>query len=1810
MKKVFRFGLVLISLLTLFSCNPFSVDDDDDYAISAGQKSSPVTGELQNNAETGSQNLQPQKALIQVVFNDGSSRTVLPSIYLKNFVLTGKRNSGEEQELAKAATKSDWSGKSIEILTGDWEFTMSAEVADGSTVVDGVTVFKDTQAVSVGSGANVLSFVLKPFKSDGTEVSGGELSVTLSLDPEAKADKARAVLKASDGTEFTKDYPDSGKLSQGASITFQKSNLPADTYNLEIEFYSENENGDKIKQNSWMAIVRIAAGLKSSATVQNFNLNEVYKITYETNGGTLATGVHILSYSRKSEAIELATCTKTGFLFMGWYETANPALADVLSAAKTNFSPQTEARNKTFYALWTKNTVYVEAGGSGNGFSSESPVGNFTDAITAIGKIKDKAGSAQDFTIKVCGEVMGKQTVSSSLTTEIATTLTIEGETGNATDSLNGNNEGTTLTVATAVPVTIKNLLITGGYAENGGGIYNSGTLSLADGCLVSKNTATKNGGGVYSTGTMFMYGSAVIGDSSKTTAATKSESTYSNKAAAAGGGIYSTGNLYLGFSSAGTATLTGGVYYNFAKNSGGIYQIGATASKEFKLNSGSVLYNAERGIYVGKGNFTMTGGIVSGNTALDEENEDSWRGAGIYVGADCNAVISGGTISSNKAAVKGGGIHIAQSSSNLTIEGGTISENTADSYGSGISMDNGSLKMQGGALVDSSNDVYLPSGKKILVTGKLTAQTQPIAKVTPATWTRGTTIVQTSGTNIESLKKDDEYDYTNYFVLSDTDWVTKLSTDNKSITIDAPIYVSSSGKADASGTRSNPRKTLEQACELITDSSFDYTIYIAGTLTNVQTISSSSISAASITIKGTDASAKIDLSETGPALTISVVDIPITILNLTITKGETGYHGGGIHIPNSSTKVILGDGTAANGVLITANKGNQGGGIYNAGTLKIYEGVHISNNTATLIGNIADGAGIYNTGELHMFGGQIYSNTAGDSDNTGKGDGGGVLNSKENNSSGTFNFQGGKIYGNTAYNRGGGIYNNGGTVFMSGNAVVGDATKTETAEEGENKHSNFAYTSGGGIYSAGESNVYVGFLNELAGSGCSGGVCYNYAKEDGGGIYGTSADVTIQICDTSVSYNGSSGNGGGIYNQKSLTVLSGTIEGNSAEYGGGIYNSETCYIYQNNNEHTYIRNNFATSGEGGGIYNIGGVTMNAGTISGNTATGNDAQGAGVFTGKRNSVFTMTGGEITGNKLVNNNTTGAIYISGGAGIAAGLAGGSGGTQGSAGTFTMTGGSIHGNICELASGANANQTIVGSGVYIHSNNNAIFNIGGSAYIYNDDVYLSNGKTITLVSSLTKHTASDRLTITPKNYSVETSVLAAEAGVTLANEVKKFTLSNAEWGINSSGSLFQYVTAANVAASLASLTANTVDTPHEIAVYASSTEDIATIKAALNSNSSKYVKITLSCSGITTLPESAFSACTSIVGITLPYGITGYGDYAFGGCSNLSELIFPESLTSTSYRALNGCTSLKSITLPESLETIGLQSFSETGLTSITIPKNVKSIPNDPFTGSTSLERVTVDPDNQNYKDIDGVLYNKSGSQLVYYPAARTGSYDIPSSVTQIGGYAFYKSKISGVTIPNTVTSIGRRAFENCDELSAIDLPSNLRTIEDEAFALCDNLTSVTIPKSVTSIGNNPFSGCSKVTEIIVEDGSSNFVAVGGVLFNKDKTLLKCYPAGKNGASYSIPDTVTTIGSWVFRGCSLTSITIPDSVDFIYDYAFYDCSSLTSLVFTDTSTWYQTRSTSRIGGTEFDVTNTATNASNFKSGDNSYKYYYKE
>ena len=318
------------------------------------------------------------------------------------------------------------------------------------------------------------------------------------------------------------------------------------------------------------------------------------------------------------------------------------------------------------------------------------------------------------------------------------------------------------------------------------------------------------------------------------------------------------------------------------------------------------------------------------------------------------------------------------------------------------------------------------------------------------------------------------------------------------------------------------------------------------------------------------------------------------------------------------------------------------------------------------------------------------------------------------------------------------------------------------------------------------------------------------------------------------------------------------------------------------------------------------------------------------------------------------------------------------------------------------------------------------------------------------------------------------------------------------------------------------------------------------------------------------------------------VTSIGDCAFRYCTSLKSITIPNSVMEIGSSAFSGCSSLKSITIPNSVTEIGVYAFKGcTSLTSITIPNSVTNIGDSTFWGCSSLTAIYVTVDNKNYTSVNGVLFNKDKTALICYPAGKTDkSYKITNSVTSIGNYAFNGcSSLTSVTIPNSVTEIGGSAFVGCASLKSITMPNSVTSIGDMAFYKCSSLTSITIPDNVTSIGSSAFSDCSKLRSITIPNSvtsigawafngctgltainvameNQNYVSPDGVLYNKDKTTIICYPAGKKGNNYKIPDGVTEIGSIAFSRCSsLTSVTIPNSVTSIGSGAFNGCTSLT-------------------------------------------------
>ncbi|MCB1131843.1 MAG: leucine-rich repeat domain-containing protein, partial [Verrucomicrobiae bacterium] len=137
-------------------------------------------------------------------------------------------------------------------------------------------------------------------------------------------------------------------------------------------------------------------------------------------------------------------------------------------------------------------------------------------------------------------------------------------------------------------------------------------------------------------------------------------------------------------------------------------------------------------------------------------------------------------------------------------------------------------------------------------------------------------------------------------------------------------------------------------------------------------------------------------------------------------------------------------------------------------------------------------------------------------------------------------------------------------------------------------------------------------------------------------------------------------------------------------------------------------------------------------------------------------------------------------------------------------------------------------------------------------------------------------------------------------------------------------------------------------------------------------------------------------------------------------------------------------------------------------------------------------ITVDPLNQNYSSLDGVLFDKGKTTLIQNPTGRAGSYAIPSSVEEIGGGAFnFCEGLTDVAIPTSVTSIGTIAFQRCTGLTSVTIPSSVTSIGDLAFHDCSGLTGATFLGNAPAMGWDVFQSCFNNFTVFFYEGNSGF-----------------------------------------------------------------------------------------------------------------------
>lgn len=300
------------------------------------------------------------------------------------------------------------------------------------------------------------------------------------------------------------------------------------------------------------------------------------------------------------------------------------------------------------------------------------------------------------------------------------------------------------------------------------------------------------------------------------------------------------------------------------------------------------------------------------------------------------------------------------------------------------------------------------------------------------------------------------------------------------------------------------------------------------------------------------------------------------------------------------------------------------------------------------------------------------------------------------------------------------------------------------------------------------------------------------------------------------------------------------------------------------------------------------------------------------------------------------------------------------------------------------------------------------------------------------------------------------------------------------------------------------------------------------------------------GVTSIREGAFYNCSGLGTVTIPEGVQDIGECAFFECRGLRSITIPSTVTSIGEMAFDACYDLASVTMSKGVLSIGSMAFDDCdALMAVTIPSSVTSIGSGAFSGCSRLTEISVEPDNKAYASMDGILYNKSKTELIQCPCGKKDVVSIPSGVKIIGSYA----------------------FRDCDRLTMLTIPSGVTDIGFYAFNCCNGLTSVKIPASVTSIGAGAFAGAFSnqggMTEILVDSNNKTFSSLDGILYNKTKTdLIQC-PVGKTG-SVTIPVSVTNIWREAFCNCrGLTSVRVPSGVKSVGIQAFMNCDGLKSV-----------------------------------------------
>lgn len=901
---------------------------------------------------------------------------------------------------------------------------------------------------------------------------------------------------------------------------------------------------------------------------------------------------------------------------------------------------------------------------SGNG-TVLAPYATFAKAISFL---QENGNSFKDYTIWICGEISGAQTISDGTTESptpiLAKSLTISGYSGNTTDKLKGGSSGSVLLVDTSVSITITNLLITGGKGTNttirtsvtkpsGGGInIKKGTVTLDTGAQITGNHADY-GGGVYvaSGATLFMKGNSLVGDAitNSTTTATATNDC-ANYATAYGGGIYvNGGKLYIGYSNASTVDtdFTGGVNRNACPTNtipqdawgGGIYYKGPC----FKMAKGTVSYNYAKmsggGITINEENtvFDFSGGSIEKNTA--------GKGGGLYLNSakvymNGTAIIgdTGNTMTqvsdfSNKATSTdafGGGFYMEGSSANLYLgyttpatEGGDpvadnsftggICHNYSAKYAGGLSHNGNQVSINKGNISynkaeASGGGAYL-SGSLTMTGGNFTSNTCGSDGNGGALYCSAGTFNLSGGTftsNTCGSNGNGGAVYYSYGIFNYSGSLNFPSGSSKN----NDIYITNSKKITIAGT------SLSGSAK-ITPSAWTRGTQIIDGGTNVTDTTLSQFSL-------TDSDWSIEKSGSN-STAIGIINADIYVS----ASGNDSYSGA------SSSKAFKTIAAAAK-TCKSCKTEIKVVGTFSASSASDLQSIPNSDDI-TVSSITLTGTGSGATINANSKGSAFTINKAilvnienitlkGGNTTNGAGLNVAVSGAKVNLGNNVF------IKENKASGNGGGVYvASGAKLCLNGSAVIGNSggnLPANTSVEPSSSNGINKANLGGGIYCEGTLGIgkSVNSSGNLSNSGFTGGIYTNVSTEYGGGIYLTSSSTLSTNGNFNIVNNRAGSGGGGIYyaSTGALSLSSGTFTSNVAGAGGAILIPDGNNIAITLSGGSYTSNS-TTTGAGGAINSWStGLLKLEGSVSFSDNTGSTSSGGGALSHNGNYEFKST----------------------------------------------------------------------------------------------------------------------------------------------------------------------------------------------------------------------------------------------------------------------------------------------------------------------------------------------------------------------------------------------------------------------------------------------------------------------------------------------------------------------------------------------------------------------------------------------------------